>query len=89
MNRAVVEQARLEQTSTELLQQLIRFNTVNPPGNEAVAQAFIQGLLEDNGFKTETLALDPARPNLIATLEAPSGADGPTVAAVMLLLMPS
>lgn len=76
----MVESARLEQTSTELLQQLIRFNTVNPPGQEAAAQAFIEGLLEDNGFTCETLALDPARPNLVATLRAPSGADGPTLA---------
>lgn len=75
-----VDRVRLEQTSTELLQQLIRFNTVNPPGNEIVAQAFIQGLLEDSGFTCETLARDPNRPNLIATLKAPSGADGPTVA---------
>lgn len=76
----MVESARLEQTSTELLQTLIRFNTVNPPGNEAEAQAFIQGLLEEHGFTCETLAKDPARPNLIATLEAPSGADGPVLA---------
>ncbi len=72
--------ARLEQTSTELLQQLIRFDTVNPPGNEAVAQAFIEGLLEENGFEVELLARDPKRPNLVATLPAPSGADGPTLA---------
>lgn len=76
----MVDRERLEQTSTELLQQLIRFNTVNPPGDEAVAQAFIQGLLEDHGFTVELLALDPKRPNLIATMEAPSRADGPTLA---------
>jgi acetylornithine deacetylase/succinyl-diaminopimelate desuccinylase-like protein len=75
-----IEQARLEQTSTELLQQLIRFNTVNPPGDEAVAQAFIQGLLEEHGFNCELLARDPKRPNLVATLPAPSGSDGPTLA---------
>src|SRR6478752_2855754 len=76
----MIETARLEQTSTELLQQLIRFNTVNPPGDEAVAQAFIQGLLEDNDFKVEVLSRDPKRPNLIATLEAPNKQDGPTLA---------
>lgn len=75
-----VDTIRLEQTSTELLQQLIRFNTVNPPGNEAVAIAFIQGMLEEAGFSCETFALDPGRPNLVATLKAPSGTDGPTVA---------
>lgn len=73
-----VETARLEQTSTELLQQLIRFNTVNPPGDEAVAQAFVQGLLEENGFTVESLARDPKRPNLVATLD--SGKSGPVVA---------
>ncbi|MFT4048616.1 MAG: M20/M25/M40 family metallo-hydrolase [Solirubrobacterales bacterium] len=75
-----IDSARLEQSSTELLQQLIRFNTVNPPGNEIVAQAFIQGVLEEAGFSCETFARDPQRPNLIATLPAPSGADGPVVA---------
>ncbi|MGB1582508.1 MAG: M20/M25/M40 family metallo-hydrolase [Solirubrobacterales bacterium] len=76
----MVDRERLEQTSTELLQQLIRFNTVNPPGDEAAAQAFIQGLLEEHGFAVELLALDPNRPNLIASMKAPSGSDGPTVA---------
>ena len=75
-----VDTIRLEQTSTELLQQLIRFNTVNPPGNEAVAIAFIQGMLEEAGFSCETFALDPGRPNLVASLRAPSNTDGPTVA---------
>ncbi|MBI2691640.1 MAG: M20/M25/M40 family metallo-hydrolase [Solirubrobacterales bacterium] len=75
-----LDPARLEQTSTELLQQLIRFNTVNPPGDEAIAQAFIQGLLEESGFKVEVLSLDPKRPNLVATLEAPNKQDGPTLA---------
>lgn len=73
-----IESATFEHTATELLQQLIRFNTVNPPGNEAIAQAFIQGLLEDNGFSCEILASDPARPNLVATLD--SGRSGPVVA---------
>jgi acetylornithine deacetylase/succinyl-diaminopimelate desuccinylase-like protein len=73
-----VDIARLEHTATELLQQLIRFNTVNPPGNEGEAQAFIRGLLEENGFVCEILARDPARPNLVATLD--SGKSGPVVA---------
>lgn len=76
----MVESQRLEKTATELLQTLIRFNTVNPPGNEAVAQAFIKELLEQHGFSCEVLARDENRPNLIATLAAPSGSDGPTLA---------
>ncbi|MBI5311224.1 MAG: M20/M25/M40 family metallo-hydrolase [Actinobacteria bacterium] len=74
---------KLGAVATELLQQLIRFNTVNPPGDEAVAQHFIKGELEEAGFSVELLALEAERPNLIATLPAstPSAAaDGPTLA---------
>lgn len=78
----MIERAVLERTATELLRQLIRFNTVNPPGDEAVAQHFIKGELEEAGFGVELLALAPERPNLVATLPAASAAaaDGPTVA---------
>ncbi len=65
----------LERRATELLQKLIRFNTVNPPGNEEEAQQFLAGLLGDAGFETELLASVEGRPNLIATLKA--DADGP------------
>ena len=67
----------LERRATELLQRLIRFNTVNPPGNEEEAQNFLAGLLGDAGFETELLASVEGRPNLIATLRAES--DGPTL----------
>ena len=69
------ERADLERRSTELLQRLIRFDTVNPPGNEAPAQEWLEGLLEAAGFECELLAAVPGRPNLVARLRAP--ADGP------------
>ena len=53
----------------ELLQKLIRFNTTNPPGNEAECVAWIDRLLADAGFQTTLLARDPRRPSLIARLE--------------------
>src|SRR3954471_14998460 len=46
----------LEERTTELLQRLIRFNTVNPPGNEEAAQEFLKGTLEAAGFECELLA---------------------------------
>ena len=55
-------------TPVELLQQLIRFDTTNPPGNEAECIAFVRGLLEEAGCETQTYAKDPARPNLVARL---------------------
>ena len=52
----------------ELLQHLLRFDTTNPPGNEAGCIDFIREQLEREGIVTETYAKDPARPNLVARL---------------------
>jgi acetylornithine deacetylase/succinyl-diaminopimelate desuccinylase-like protein len=73
----VPERAALERRATELLQRLIRFNTVNPPGNEGPAQQWLKGLLEREGFECELLAATPDRPNLVARLGAAS--DGPSL----------
>jgi acetylornithine deacetylase/succinyl-diaminopimelate desuccinylase-like protein len=55
-------------TPAELLQRLIRFDTTNPPGNEAECIAFVRGLLDEAGVSSEMYAKDPARPNLVARL---------------------
>ncbi len=60
----------LERETTGVLQELVRFNTVNPPGNERAAIEFLAGYLNDAGFKTELLADDEDRPNLVADLTA-------------------
>ncbi|MBO0767348.1 MAG: M20/M25/M40 family metallo-hydrolase [Solirubrobacterales bacterium] len=67
----------LQAESTEVLQRLIRFNTVNPPGNERAAIQYLDDYLRAAGFETEQLAAVPERPNLIATLD--SGAPGPVL----------
>ena len=56
------------QRPSELLQRLIRFDTTNPPGNEAECISFINGLLTKAGIETTILARIPERPNLIARL---------------------
>jgi acetylornithine deacetylase/succinyl-diaminopimelate desuccinylase-like protein len=61
-----------------LLQRLIRFDTVNPPGNEREAQEFLCGHLEDAGLECEIVGATAERPNLIAHLRG--SADGPTLA---------
>jgi acetylornithine deacetylase/succinyl-diaminopimelate desuccinylase-like protein len=73
----VPESAVLERRTTELLQRLIRFNTVNPPGNEEAVQEYLRGLLEEAGFECELLAAVPGRPNLVARLRGRS--DGPVL----------
>lgn len=60
--------ATIYQRPVELLQRLIRFNTTNPPGNEAGCIHYIHTLLTEAGFQTTIVANDPARPNLIARL---------------------
>ena len=63
------EQAPFYERQAELLQQLIRFNTTNPPGNERECVEWIDGVLRDAGYEPQIFAKDPERPNLIARLE--------------------
>ncbi|MFZ1995282.1 MAG: M20/M25/M40 family metallo-hydrolase [Solirubrobacteraceae bacterium] len=67
----------LERQSVALLQELIRFDTVNPPGKERAAIEHLEHYLSAAGFDTEILAEDPERPNLVATIDGPG--DGPTL----------
>ncbi len=52
----------------EILRNLIRFDTTNPPGNEEACIAYIRGLLDDAGLTATLLAKTPTRPNLIVRL---------------------
>jgi acetylornithine deacetylase/succinyl-diaminopimelate desuccinylase-like protein len=61
----------------ELLAQLVRFNTVNPPGNERKAQEYLAAYLVKAGFECELLGAEPERPNLVARLRG--AGDGPTL----------
>jgi acetylornithine deacetylase/succinyl-diaminopimelate desuccinylase-like protein len=58
-----------------LLQELIRLDTVNPPGNETRAAEHLRGYLEANGVACELYAKDPERANLVARI--PGTGDGP------------
>jgi len=62
------DQATIYQRPAELLQNLIRFNTTNPPGDEAECIAYINHLLTEAGFETTLLSSDPERPNLVSRL---------------------
>src|SRR2546423_9807429 len=60
-----------------LLQELIRIDTVNPPGNEEHAQRLLAETLAQAGFDCELLAAEPGRPNLVARLAGET--PGPTL----------
>lgn len=61
---------------TELLQRLLRLDTVNPPGNETLAAELIGDYLAGVGVESELFAAEPHRANLVARIP---GGDGPTV----------
>ena len=54
--------------ATELLQELIRLDTANPPGNETKAAELLRAYLEDAGVECELYARVPDRANLVARL---------------------
>jgi acetylornithine deacetylase/succinyl-diaminopimelate desuccinylase-like protein len=67
----------LEDRAVELLRQLIRHRTVNPPGNERALQEELAAEFERAGFEVSLLGRTPERPNLVARLCGE--ADGPVL----------
>ena len=53
----------------ELLQNLIRFDTTNPPGNERPCIRYINGLLRESGIRGNIVARTARRPNIFARLK--------------------
>ena len=75
-----VEQSQIGRPAAEaqqLLSRLIRFNTVNPPGDELALQEYLASYLAEAGFDCELLGAQPGRPNLLARLR--SAREGPTL----------
>ena len=60
----------------DLLQRLLRLNTVNPPGNETQAAELLRDYLEPAGVEVELYGRVPERMNLVARLR---GGDGPSL----------
>src|SRR5438132_3438947 len=69
--------ASLREEVTSLLQELIRLNTVNPPGNETTAAELLRDYLEGNGVRCELYARVPERANLVARI--PGRESGPSL----------
>jgi acetylornithine deacetylase/succinyl-diaminopimelate desuccinylase-like protein len=61
---------------TQLLQELLRQNTVNPPGNEALCANVLRDYFARDGIEVEHYAREPNRPNVVARLK---GGDGPSL----------
>jgi acetylornithine deacetylase/succinyl-diaminopimelate desuccinylase-like protein len=67
----------LRDEAVELLQALIRVDTVNPPGNETGAAEVLRDYLEPFGIDCALYARVPERANLVARI--PGGGEGPSM----------
>ncbi len=67
----------LKDEAVGLLQQLLRLNTVNPPGNETIAAECLRDYLAANGVEAQLYGRTPERASLVARLP---GGDGPSLA---------
>lgn len=54
--------------ASDLARELVRVDTVNPPGSEAAAQALVASFLAASEIPVETYARESSRPNLVARL---------------------
>jgi acetylornithine deacetylase/succinyl-diaminopimelate desuccinylase-like protein len=66
----------LAEGAVSRLQEYVRIDTTNPPGNESSGVAYLAGLLDDAGIPFETAESAPGRGNLWARLE---GGDEPAI----------
>jgi acetylornithine deacetylase/succinyl-diaminopimelate desuccinylase-like protein len=67
----------LRDEATSLLQELIRLDTVNPPGNETQAAELLRDYLAESGVESELYGRTPERSNLVARLAGNGG--GPSL----------
>lgn len=64
----------------KILQELIRIDTSNPPGNEIAAARYVHDVLKKDGIDSEVIESAPGRGNLIARLKG----DGKKPAMILL-----
>jgi acetylornithine deacetylase/succinyl-diaminopimelate desuccinylase-like protein len=55
--------------AVDLMQQYLRVNTSNPPGNEITAARFLKAVLDREGVQSEIFEYTPGRANIIARLK--------------------
>jgi acetylornithine deacetylase/succinyl-diaminopimelate desuccinylase family protein len=63
----------IEEEVTNLLADLIRINTTNPPGNEIEAAKYLAKNLENEGFKCELFESAPSRGNVVTRIKGTGG----------------
>lgn len=69
---------RSGEEAVRLLQDLIRIDTSNPPGNETAVAEYVNEVLAEEGIPGQIFARDPARGNLVARLPG-NGTEDPVL----------
>jgi len=60
---------RYQDMAVDLMQQYLRVNTSNPPGNEIEAARFLKKVFDQHGIENEIFEFKPGRANIIARLK--------------------
>lgn len=77
----------LHQEALQHFQNLLRLNTVNPPGNEIIAANYLSEILKQEGIPFEILESAPGRANLVARLSS-GKSEGPLLLSSHLDVVP-
>jgi acetylornithine deacetylase/succinyl-diaminopimelate desuccinylase-like protein len=68
-NGSKIDWPRFQDMAVELMQQYLRVNTSNPPGNEIEAARFFKKIFDQHGIENEIFEYKPGRANIIARLK--------------------
>ena len=68
-NGARIDWPRYQDMAVDLMQQYLRVNTSNPPGNEIEAARFLKKIFDQHGIENEIFEYKPGRANIIARLK--------------------
>ena len=60
---------RYQDMAVDLMQQYLRINTSNPPGNEIEAARFLKKIFDQHGIENEIFEYKPGRANIIARIK--------------------
>lgn len=64
-----IDWPRYQDMAVELMQQYLRIDTSNPPGNEIEAAKFLKRIFDQHGIGSEIFEYKPGRANIIARLK--------------------
>jgi acetylornithine deacetylase/succinyl-diaminopimelate desuccinylase-like protein len=64
-----IDWPRYQDMAVDLMQQYLRVNTSNPPGNEIEAAKFLKSIFDRYGIENEIFEFKPSRANIIARIK--------------------